>query len=210
MPQVSRSHITLVLGGARSGKSAFAVQLAQQSRAPVLFVATATPSDAEMEERIAAHRAARPRDWRTLEAPMEVSTAVWAQLADAHTVLLDCLSLLVANHMLAEEDTDGQAQTALEARVQSDIHGLLAATREAGADLIVVSNEVGMSVVPPSPLGRRFRDALGRANQEVAATADAVYLVVAGIPVDLKRLSASLGGEQGSPLTVPHNGGGRD
>jgi adenosylcobinamide kinase/adenosylcobinamide-phosphate guanylyltransferase len=182
-----------VLGGARSGKSAFAVQLAQRSRPPVLFVATGIASDEEMAQRIAAHRAARPPDWRTLEAPLDVGLAVRGELLDAHTILLDCLSLLVSNLMLAAGDSDEGAAPAVETRVAGDVQDLVAVAREAGADLIVVSNEVGMSVVPPSPLGRQFRDALGRANQDVAALADAVYLVVAGIPIDVKRLGAESG-----------------
>jgi adenosylcobinamide kinase/adenosylcobinamide-phosphate guanylyltransferase len=205
MPQGKRSRITLVLGGARSGKSAFAVRLAERGRAPVLFLATATASDAEMEERIALHRAARPPEWRTLEAPLEIGRAVRAQLADARTILLDCLSLLVSNVMLACKDDGERPEPTVEARVASDIRDLVALVREVGADLIVVSNEVGMSVVPASPLGRSFRDALGRANQEVAGLADAVYLVVAGIPVDVKRLAASLSRERGprSTSTLP-------
>jgi adenosylcobinamide kinase/adenosylcobinamide-phosphate guanylyltransferase len=207
-----RSRITLVLGGARSGKSALAVQLAERSHPPVLFVATATRSDVEMTERIDAHRATRPAEWRTLEAPLDVGVAVRAQLGDARTVLLDCLSLLVSNALLASEDGGERSGVVVEARVMSDIQKLVAAVRDADAHLIVVSNEVGMSVVPPTPLGRTFRDALGRANQEVAALADAVYLLVAGIPVDVKRLASPLAPEGGSAAIppLPLTGSGRD
>jgi adenosylcobinamide kinase / adenosylcobinamide-phosphate guanylyltransferase len=194
MGQASRGRITLVLGGARSGKSAFAQQLAEQALPPVLFVATAAASDEEMRARIAAHQAARPPAWRLLEAQRCVAEAARGALGDAHTILVDCLSLLVSNLVLADEPGAGETSTVgpeIEAAAQAEVRDLVTLARERDAALIVVSNEVGMSIVPPSPLGRAFRDALGRANQELAAAADAVYLVVAGIPIDVKTVAAS-------------------
>ncbi len=193
MRRASRGRITLVLGGARSGKSAFAQQLAERALPPVLFVATATASDEEMVARIAVHQAARPPSWRLLETQRHVAAAVRADVCDARTILVDCLSLLVSNLVLSRDVEAGDTSTAgseLEAAAQAEVRDLVALARGRGFELIVVSDEVGMSVVPPSPLGRTFRDALGRANQELAAAADAVYLLVAGIPVDVKQLAA--------------------
>jgi adenosylcobinamide kinase / adenosylcobinamide-phosphate guanylyltransferase len=165
----------LVLGGARSGKSAFAERLAAESGEPVLYVATATPSDEEMAERIRLHRARRPAGWRTLEAPTRVAVAVAAELRDARTVLVDDLTLLLSNLMLQEaESSEERATREVEALLQLPAH------------VIVVSNEVGMGLVPPYPLGRRFRDALGRLNQCAAALVNDVYLMVAGLPLRLK------------------------
>lgn len=189
--------VVLVLGGARSGKSACAERIAQQLGEPIVFIATAAAGDAEMGARIAAHRAARPASWRTIEATTNLGQALREGAGEGvQTVLLDCLTLLVSNHLGAAfaEDGDEEAATeeaaAMEARVQRELDQLLEAVRAADANLVMVSNEVGMGIVPPFPLGRAYRDALGRANQQLAAAADAVYLMVAGIPVDVKRLSA--------------------
>ncbi len=187
--------MTLVIGGSRSGKSAFAQQLAARARPPVLFVATGTPSDAEMEARIAAHQRARPAAWQLLEAQRDVATAVTAALGDARTVLLDCLGLLVSSLIVTGAPRDAELcldGPTVELAAQAEVEALVALAHDRGIELIVVSDEAGMGVVPPTPLGRVFRDALGRANQELAALADAVYLVVAGIPVELKALAFTL------------------
>lgn len=162
--------LTLLLGGARSGKSALAVRLAQRDGGPVTFVATAEARDAEMAARIARHRAERPAGWRTVEAPLDLPGALTAAPAGA-CVVVDCLGLWVAN--LLEAGREGGEIEALAGEAAA-----LAAARE--ATTIVVSNEVGMGVVPASPLGRRYRDALGRANAAWAARADEAALVVAG------------------------------
>jgi adenosylcobinamide kinase/adenosylcobinamide-phosphate guanylyltransferase len=166
----------LILGGARSGKSTFAERLAVESEAPVLYVATATPSDEEMAERIRLHRARRPTGWRTLEAPTQVGARVAAELGDARTVLVEDLTLLLSNLMLV------QPAVAAEAAAVADVEGML----QVPAHVILVSNEVGMGLVPPYPLGRQFRDALGRVNQFAAAHVNDVYLTVAGLPLRLK------------------------
>ena len=180
--------LILILGGARSGKSAYAEQLAHERGGAVLFVATATAGDEEMAQRIAAHRAARPTAWRTFEAPQGVAEAVAAEggvVADgAATIVVDCLTLLVSNLLLLHE-------AAGEAVVAREIDALLSAVEASAATWIVVSNEVGMGLVPPYPLGRWYRDLLGRVNARVAAKADRAYLLVAGLPLDLKRLQAS-------------------
>jgi adenosylcobinamide kinase/adenosylcobinamide-phosphate guanylyltransferase len=176
------SHIVLFTGGARSGKSRRAEQYAAYLGRPVTYIATAEAGDGEMQQRIAFHRAQRPAAWATVEAPLAVAPAL-RELAPGSTALLDCLSLLATNLLLAHEDDPEPA-------VMAEVAACLEAARERDLNLIVVTNEVGLGVVPPYPLGRVYRDLLGRANQRVAADADAVYLVVAGIPVELKALEA--------------------
>jgi adenosylcobinamide kinase/adenosylcobinamide-phosphate guanylyltransferase len=166
----------VVLGGARSGKSRFAEGLAVECGEPVLYVATATVTDVEMAERIARHRAERPAAWRTLE----VSTDLAERLASPDysgvlTVVVEDLTLLLSNLMLSGPD-------GAEARAIAQAEAVLALE----AHVILVSNEVGMGLVPASPLGRRFRDALGRVNQATAAACGEVYLLVAGLPLRLK------------------------
>ncbi len=179
--------LILILGGARSGKSAQAERMAQERGGAVLFVATATAGDEEMARRIAAHRAARPADWRTLEAPQGLAAAVADSGAGATTIVLDCLTLLVSNLLLTHE---AEGEEAVGCRVDAEIDALLAEIDAGSATWIVVSNEVGMGLVPPYPLGRQYRDLLGRVNARVAARADRAYLLVAGLALDLKRLSA--------------------
>lgn len=179
--------LTLILGGARSGKSAFAERLAREAGDDVLFVATAMAGDDEMARRIATHRAERPPAWRTLEVPRGVAGAVAALSPPANTVLLDCVTLLVSNILLADEAT---GDAAIGRAVDAEIDALLAGIAAGTARWLIVSNEVGMGLVPPYPLGRAYRDLLGRVNARLAARADRAYLLVAGLPLDLKRLMA--------------------
>lgn len=181
--------LALVLGGARSGKSSFAEGLAREYGEPVLFVATATAIDEEMRSRISAHRASRPGSWRAIEAALDVGQAVRQGVQGARTVLLDCLTLLVSNCLVGpnHDQLDDEVDVPrVETQVEREVADLLDAARAAGAHLVVVSNEVGMGVVPPYPMGRVYRDLLGRANQRLAAQADAVYLIVAGVPITVK------------------------
>jgi len=172
--------LTLILGGARSGKSAYALAQVGAAAGPVVFVATAEPLDEEMRERIARHRAERPAAWRTLEAPRGAGEAIRRAAGDAGAVLIDCLTLLVSNAIISADERSAAAAA------EREVEGILAAYKESEASWIVVSNEVGLGLVPAAPLGRSFRDALGRANQRLAAAADRVVLLVAGIPMRVK------------------------
>jgi adenosylcobinamide kinase/adenosylcobinamide-phosphate guanylyltransferase len=177
------SKIVLFTGGARSGKSTRAEQYAGRLERPVLYVATAEAGDDEMRERIAMHRRRRPASWATLEAPTEVA-ATLITLDVGTVVLIDCLSLLISNLLLAHEPNAA-------AVVDAEIASLIAAAHARELTLIVVTNEVGMGIVPAYPLGRSYRDLLGRANQQVAAAAAEVYLLVCGIPVEVRALEAA-------------------
>ena len=184
--------LTFILGGARAGKSTFAEQLAARHGPNVTYVATATPGDEEMRGRIAAHRAARPALWRTLEEPLDPAGALRAA-AVGGAVLLDCLTLLTSNLVLRNVHPDAVAREHVrrtEECVMAAVDALLAWQRECGVPLYVVSNEVGLGVIPPYPLGRAFQDILGRANQRVAAVASEAFLVVAGLALPLKALGA--------------------
>ena len=177
----SNPKLTFILGGARSGKSSYAQQLAAKYDS-VLYVATATAGDEEMKTRIENHRAERPAAWRTLEAPLNVGDAIERDLAQhpVDVVLLDCMTLLATNVILQLPE-DASEQQASQALIQ-EVDALLTCIEKSNAQWIIVSNEVGLGLVPPYPLGRIYRDALGRANQQLAKRADHVIMMVAGIP----------------------------
>ncbi len=178
--------LTLILGGARSGKSDFAQTLARKRGGDaVLFVATAEARDDEMCARIEAHRARRPAAWQTVEAPRDVVQALQNAHSSPRVVVIDCLTLLASNILLAD-------QRDVEARLANEVDALLAWQRTHATEMIVVSNEVGWGIVPDYPLGRAYRDLLGVINQRVARQADKVFLMVAGLPVELKSLAAQL------------------
>lgn len=181
-----QKRLTLILGGARSGKSTYAQQRAMEQNRPVLYVATAAPGDEEMAARIAAHRAERPAEWRTLEAQTGVAEAIRSALTmkPAGLVLVDCLTLLASNVILALPEP--VSQTAADEALLAEVEDLLVVYRQSSADWMVVSNEVGLGLVPPYPIGRIYRDALGRANQRLAQSADEVLFMVAGLPVRVK------------------------
>lgn len=171
MPELPLPRLTLVLGGARSGKSRYGEELVGRTAPPWTYVATAEAWDTEMAERIAHHRARRDASWRTLDAPLALADTI-SELAGP--ALIDCLTLWLSNVMLAGRD------------VEAETEALLAALARAPGPLVVVSNEVGLGIVPDTPLGRAFRDAQGRLNQRVAAAADRVIFMAAGLTLNLK------------------------
>jgi adenosylcobinamide kinase/adenosylcobinamide-phosphate guanylyltransferase len=186
--------LTFILGGARSGKSRFAQQLAARLGRRVTFVATAEARDEEMRLRIEEHRRARPEHWRTVEMPLRAAQAVRAAMSDSEVVVLDCLSLLVSNLLLAAEEDPAAAAQA----VETEISALVEAAAAGPARSIIVSNEVGMGVVPAYPLGRVYRDLLGWANARVAKASGEVYWMVAGLPVEIKASGLAATWEDGS------------
>jgi adenosylcobinamide kinase/adenosylcobinamide-phosphate guanylyltransferase len=176
--------MTLILGGARSGKSTYAEARALESGLAVIFLATAQAGDEEMAARIAAHKANRPREWATLEAPLHAGQALLDSGLSAGYVLLDCLTLLASNILISLPEPLTQA--AADNAVDREIDELLAAYAARKESWLVISNEVGLGLVPPYPLGRTYRDTLGRANQRLAAAADEVVFLAAGLPLWLK------------------------
>lgn len=166
---------TLVLGGARSGKSAFAEGLVTASGLTRIYCATAEAHDEEMAERIDRHRSDRDAEgWRTVEEPLDLPAVIGREAGPGRALLVDCLTLWLSNVMLRDGDVAMQQA------------GLLTALRGAGGPVVLVSNEIGLGLVPETPLGRRFRDAQGRLNQAVAATVPRVVFVAAGLPLVLK------------------------
>jgi adenosylcobinamide kinase/adenosylcobinamide-phosphate guanylyltransferase len=163
------------LGGARSGKSRYAERLVEDAARWGTYCATAEAGDAEMTERIAAHRARRGSFWHTVEVPLALPGAIAAHAAPERPILVDCLTLWLSNLLLTGKQAD------------EDTGALCNALRNAAGGVVLVSNEVGMGLVPETPLGRNFRDAAGRLNQEVAALADRVVFVAAGLPLVLKE-----------------------
>ncbi len=166
--------ITLVLGGARSGKSRYAERLIEAAASCGTYCATAEAGDAEMAARIAAHRARRGPFWRTIEAPLAVAAAIAAEATPDRPLLIDCLTLFLSNLMLAERP------------VEPEFSAMRAALRDAAGPVVLVANEVGLGLVPQTPLGRDFRDAAGWLNQEIAGLADRVIFIAAGLPLVLK------------------------
>jgi adenosylcobinamide kinase/adenosylcobinamide-phosphate guanylyltransferase len=206
--------ISLILGGARSGKSRFAEKLAARRAGEqgVLYVATLQPFDDEMRERVVSHRASRPATWQTVEAPLKLANGLLPAIQNQQLALIDCLTVWTGNLILRESGlehsiSDGineeevqilSPQSSvlspdyirLEAEIISELESIITEARRREFGLIMVSNEVGMGLVPPYPLGRAYRDLLGRVNQRLAYLADEAFFVLAGIPVDLKRLQA--------------------
>ena len=202
------SSLILVTGGARSGKSTFAESLAARlaDAGHVTYLATSETNDPEMATRVAAHRAARPAAWTTIECPLEVGAALRAEARPApHVVLLDCVTFWVSNLFFAGGELGGtvpeglgdfsrefipaEVERQVGERVDDAVADLLAALGETGATLIAVTNEVGLGVVPEYPVARLYRDELGRVNRRLAAAAERVYLLVAGLPLEISSLA---------------------
>ena len=167
--------VTLVLGGARSGKSRYAETLITSAAVAATYIATAQAGDAEMAARIAEHRRRRGDLWRTVEEPLDLAGAIRAHPAPERPILVDCLTLWLSNLMGAGRVVAHESAT------------LCAALREASGPVVLVANEVGLGLVPETPLGREFRDAAGRLNQDIAALAGRVVFVAAGLPLVLKE-----------------------
>lgn len=179
------SDLWFVTGGARSGKSNFSEQLAFDTGRPVVYIATMQPLDEEMRRRISRHRSQRPRSWGTIEAPLDLTAALNAINPNA-CVILDCLSLWVSNRLLAAADIDSaEVPETIEPEIESDLEILLTTTGSRIGETILVSNEVGSGLVPEYPLGRAYRDLLGRTNQYVGKRASRAWLLVAGRTLEL-------------------------
>lgn len=177
--------LIFILGGARSGKSSYAQRVAERSGKSVAFIATAQAGDNEMSARITKHRADRPAEWTTLEIPQNIAAYLMRHPLQADLYLLDCVTLLTSNILF--QYTEGEVtdeQRAADA-IKAEVDELLAYIHEHEQDWIVISNEVGLGLVPPYPLGRIYRDLLGTANQRLAVAADEVYMLMAGIPVPI-------------------------
>lgn len=181
------SKIVLVTGGARSGKSRFAEDYVARLGVPAAYIATAEVLDDEMAARVALHRGRRPADWRTFEAPGDAHEAIRKAAADARAILFDCLTLYISNLLLspAAPATAAERHT----HVRAAVAALVDAARESGTTVVFVTNEVGMGIVPDNALAREYRDLAGLANQQVAAAANEVYLVVSGLAVDVRKIS---------------------
>jgi adenosylcobinamide kinase/adenosylcobinamide-phosphate guanylyltransferase len=196
MQENRRRTVTLVLGGVRSGKSRYAQQLGERVER-VLFVATAAAAgaddfDEEMRRKIDRHRATRPGEWRTVEEPLDLARVLGGEGRRYDLAIVDCLTLYVAN-LLHAAGGNGEAMAqdgVIEPMIEERIAGLCDALLAPPCDVVLVSNEVGSGVVPAYASGRRFRDALGELNQRVAAVADDVLLLVAGLPLALKGATA--------------------
>ena len=178
----------LITGGARSGKSRFAQELASRSNEAVLFVATAVAGDEEMRQRIEEHRRSRPATWPTLEVTTNIGSQIKQKIGGIRLVIVDCITLLVNNifnqysHQ-ADEQIDASL---IEREVTAEIDKLLECISYTDASFIIVTNEVGSGLVPANKVSRLYRDLLGKANQMLAERADEVYLMVSGLPLQIK------------------------
>lgn len=181
------TELTMVLGGSRSGKSRHALKLAQRYGSDILFIATGEARDEEMVRRIQEHRQARPASWRTIEEPLALVDVLPSAKADA--LLIDCLTLWVSNQLLRlwTEDGGPHAYAAIRRAVENATGDLLDCLTQLKTPVIIVSDEVGHSIVPDNPMGRLFRDLLGWANQQLASQAERVFYLVAGIPLEIKK-----------------------
>ena len=160
-------------GGGASGKSAYAERVARLPKKPKTYIATLQPFDSEMREKVHKHQQDRGDDWTTIDAPIDLVSAL-GSVPESHIVLLDCVTLWLTNVMLAERD------------IEQEVAALLAALKRCESDVVVVSNEVGLGIVPDNALARRFRNAQGRLNQLLAQQAETVVTVIAGLPLALK------------------------
>ena len=178
----------LIIGGARSGKSHFAQELALKLGKPVLFVATAAALDEEMQHRIEEHQRVRPATWGTLEVTINVGSQISKKIGGAQMVIVDCITLLVNNifSQYSDQTAEQISVSLIEERVTNEISELVECMNRVDASFIIVTNEVGAGLVPANRVGRLYRDLLGKANQMLAQHADEIYLLVAGLPIKIK------------------------
>ena len=178
----------LIIGGAGSGKSHFAQELAPKLGEPVLFVATAVAGDDEMHQRIEKHKRTRPAAWSTLEVTTGVGSQIEQKISGAQVVIVDCITLLVNNVFSQYSDQTGEQIDAplIEKGLMAEVGELVECINRVDASFIIVTNEVGLGLVPANRVGRLYRDSLAKANQLLAQIADEVYLTVAGLPVLIK------------------------
>lgn len=198
MPRVklsSRTHFTLVTGGARSGKSRLAIDLAQALGERIVYLATCRPSDREMRRRVVRHQQERPAHWKTIEHPRDPATALRQLTGDVDGVVIDCLTMYVAQLLL---------QRRSEASIEHAVQHLCETIQQLPSPVIMVTNEVGSGIVPTHRLGRRFRDLAGLANQLAARFADDVYVLTAGIPTLIKGSSSAIVPRANETIPRPH------
>jgi adenosylcobinamide kinase/adenosylcobinamide-phosphate guanylyltransferase len=176
---------TLITGGARSGKSRLAIEIARKTGGAVLFVATAEAGDEEMKHRIEVHRKARPADWTTLEVKTHIGREISRNIGQARMVIIDDITLLVNN--IFQQHEGAEDTLTLEKEVETEIKELIKYAERANARFIIVTNEVGLGIVPADEVSRLYRDLLGKANQILSDYVDEVILMVAGIPVTIKK-----------------------
>lgn len=188
MSQGKRGRLIFVTGGIRSGKSAYAEQVTAELGRSVTYVATAEALDDEMRLRIELHRQRRPGNWTTVEEPLDVTAVIREYAGKCDVIMLDCLTVLISNLMFAREQAAGHGfQKEMQDGIIVEIAALARAARDAEAHVVIVSNEVGMTLVSENFLGRQYQELVGRANQIMAGSADEAYMVVAGCPIELKR-----------------------
>ncbi|MDD5255827.1 MAG: bifunctional adenosylcobinamide kinase/adenosylcobinamide-phosphate guanylyltransferase [Candidatus Omnitrophica bacterium] len=169
--------ITLILGGARSGKSTYALKLAKKS-VRVAFIATCEPKDKEMRLRVALHKKTRPASWKTFQAPQDLASLLIKIGSSYETVIVDCLTLLVSGYLLKKMTQE---------KIENEMHNVLKTLKNIKAHSILVSNEVGLGIVPVAKMGREFRDIAGRVNQMAALESDKVVFMLSGLPLELKK-----------------------
>lgn len=184
--------IVLVTGGARSGKSLYAEELCKRSKTSVAYIATAETRDTEMQDRVRKHREKRPSDWTTHECWRKISPFLPDIIRTDKTILLDCLTMLVSNLMFIQpyidyETADMDEVNRREEEIGREIDSILSIVASSGSTLIIVSNELGMGIVPQNRLSRLYRDIVGRMNQKISARADEVYFLVSGIAMRIKK-----------------------
>ena len=199
------SQFTLITGGARSGKSTFAERLAAQAKRPVIYIATAQIWDGEMAIRVKKHQEQRPSSWRLIEEPLNIQETLTQLKDEDGVILLDCVTLWLTNMLLAAEQSDHMHQSEpsesqnstyiykhIEPEILAKVQEVARLAQEIKPQVIFVTNEVGQGIVPENPLARVYRDLAGRSNQILARSAEQVYMVIAGLPLELKKSGEKL------------------